>query len=477
MVDLSTAASVPYAPDGRFADLAACLTGRIHLPGTARYTELATPWNVAVPNTPVAVVEVHSAADVAATVVHARRAGLRVSAQATGHGAAAYAEPVLQISTTAMDEFSISSAGTVRCGPGVVWTQIIERAAPLGFAGLTGSAPGVGVVGFLTGGGVGPLARSYGLSADYVTAFDVVTGDGLLRRATTTENPDLFWGLRGGKGALGIVTGVEFDLVPATELLGGCLYFDGADVPAVLQAWRDWSVNLPEEANSSVAILRLPPLPMVPAPLAGTITVAVRFAWVGDVAEGRRVWAGMAGAGRQIFGGVDIMSHSDIGRIHNDPDDPMPAYESSILLQDLTAESVDAVLALAGPGSECPQVIVELRHLGGAISRAPQDACAFSHRSAACADHHRVGCTADRGRCSRSRGGAADRRGAVERRKLLAEFFRVDRTRRSGPQVRSGHPRPARDAVDNVRPGRRDGICRAGPGRGWHRGRCGPPGR
>jgi hypothetical protein len=383
MVDLSTAPPAVGITPKALAGFGASLNGDLHLPGTARYTELTTPWNVAVHNAPAAVVEAHDARDVVAAVALARTAGLQVSVQSTGHGASEYARPTLQISTTAMNELSISPDGVACCGPGVVWSQVIARAAPLGFAGLAGSAPDVGVVGFLTGGGLGPVARTYGVSADYVTALYVVTGDAQVRWVTCTENPDLFWGLRGGKGALGVVTGVEFDLVPLPKLLGGCLYFDGADAPAVLRAWREWTANLPEQTTSSIAIMRLPAMPAVPAPLADKTTVAVRFAWVGDPAEGRRVLADIACAGRQVFGGVATMPYADIGMIHNDPVDPMPVCESSTLLQHLSPETIDTLLQLTGPEAKCPQVIVELRHLGGAISRSQGGASAFSHRDAA----------------------------------------------------------------------------------------------
>ena len=116
-------------------------------------------------------------------------------------------------------------------GAGVKWLQVIEAAAPYGLAPLNGSSSDVGIVGYTTGGGVGPMARTYGIAADKVRAFDVVTGDGVLRRATPTENPDLFSALRGGKGAAGIVTAVEFDLVHLPTFYGGAIYFDGADAP------------------------------------------------------------------------------------------------------------------------------------------------------------------------------------------------------------------------------------------------------
>ncbi|UQX86885.1 FAD-binding oxidoreductase [Jatrophihabitans telluris] len=370
-------------PDAAIDSFATGIAGTVHLPGSPGYDSLALPWNVAVPNRPIAVVEADSAEDVVATVRHANEHGLRVSVQATGHGAVEYEERGLQVNTSALRELTISASGAVRAGAGLVWKDVIDAAAPLGFAALAGSAPGVGVVGFLTGGGIGPVARTYGVSADYVTAFDVVTGDGLLRRASATENPALFWGLRGGKGALGIVTAVEFDLVPLVTMLGGCLYFDGADAATVLQRWAKWTATLPEQATSSVAVIRLPALPGVPEALAGRVAVAVRFAWVGDPDEGRRVLAEIESAGPIIFGGVDVMPYSAVGMIHSDPVDPMPTYEAGTLLNSLTGEAVDTIVNLAGPDADCPQIIVELRHLGGAISREQGGPSAVSHREAA----------------------------------------------------------------------------------------------
>ncbi len=93
---------------------------------------------------------------------------------------------------------------------------------------------------FLTGGGIGPLVRTVGLSSDHVRAFELVTGAGEILRVTPEEHADLFWGLRGGKSTLGIVTAVEIDLLPIAEFYGGALYFDGADAAAVLHAWRAW---------------------------------------------------------------------------------------------------------------------------------------------------------------------------------------------------------------------------------------------
>ena len=122
-----------------------------------------------------------------------------------------------------------------------------------------------------TGGGIGPLVRSHGLSADYVRSFEVVTGEGVRQRASADECTDLFWGLRGGKGSLGIVTELELELLSLPVFHGGALYFAGVDAPRVLPIWEQACRALPDHTSSSAALLQLPPLPEVPEPLAGRI--------------------------------------------------------------------------------------------------------------------------------------------------------------------------------------------------------------
>ncbi|GAB2487031.1 FAD-binding oxidoreductase [Jatrophihabitans fulvus] len=341
----------------------------LHLPGTHSYDAAVAAWNVAVARRPVAVVDATCADDVVAAVRLARRCGLRVSVQATGHGAAGDLDGLLLVSTRRMTGLRIDpDTAIARVEAGVTWAAVLEAGAPHGLAGLAGSAPGVGVVGYTTGGGAGPLARTLGLASDRVRAFDVVTGDGELRRATPTENPELFWGLRGGKGLLGIVTALEFELLPIAEIYGGAVYFDGADAHAVLHAWAAWSTTLPREATTSVALLRLPALPGVPPPLAGRLTVAVRFAWTGDHARGAQVLAPVRAVAAPIVDTVAPMPYAALGVVHADPVDPMPTHEAHAMLGRLDAAAVDAILAAAGPQIDAPQIIVELRQLGGAVA-------------------------------------------------------------------------------------------------------------
>lgn len=371
-------------PGAALADLATRLTGRLAFPGEEGY-ELATPWNVAIVREPVAVVEAADAQDVVETVLACRAAGLRLSVQRTGHGATPYDHSdVVILHTGRLDRVEIDAGTQVaRLGGGVVFQQVLDAATPLGLAPVCGSTPTVGVAGFLTGGGIGPLSRTHGLSADHVRAFQVVTGDGRLLRAAPDEHPELFWGLRGGKGSLGIVTEIELGLIELPSFYGGALYFDAADAAAVFEAWRLWTQDLPEHANTSIAILQLPPLPHIPAPLAGRMSIAVRYTSVLTSPEAEALLAPMREVAEPILDGIGELPFSAIAAVHADPVDPMPATEGSLLLHEFTEETAAAFLAMLGPDSGSPQTVAEIRLLGGALGREGEHASAYSHRSAA----------------------------------------------------------------------------------------------
>ena len=355
----------------------------VALPGEPGY-ERCMPWNVAAAIMPAAVVLATTPEDVAGTVRFAAEHGFTVTVQSTGHGAVGIGDETILVQTSAMKHCEIDVLNrTARVGAGARWQDVIAAAAPHGLAPLCGSSPSVGVVGFLTGCGIGPLVRTVGLSSDHVRAFDVVIGSGQLLRVTPQENADLFWGLRGGKATLGIVTAVEIELPHIPEFYGGAVYFDGVDAAAVLHAWRNWSAGLPETVNTSIAIQQLPPLPGVPEPLAGRMTVAVRYTAVGDFAEAERLLAPMRAVATPLMDSVAVLPYAAIGAVHADPVDPMPVIEDQALLSELPVEAVDALLAVAGPGSGSPQVIVELRMLGGAFARPAAHRSAFCHRNAA----------------------------------------------------------------------------------------------
>ncbi len=369
-------------PEASFDALRAELTGSLHTPDDPRYDALVSPWNLAVPMRPAAVVAVRTAEDVVAAVRFAGARGLTAGVQATGHGAERSLAGHLLVLTTGLDEVTVHPEGWARVGAGVKWRRLVEAAAPHGLAGINGSTTDVSIVGYTTGGGVGPLARTYGINADRVRAFEVVTGDGVFRRVTPTEYPDLFFALRGGKGAAGIVTALEFDLVHLPTFYGGAVYVDGADAAAVVDRWRDWADALPEQGTTSFAVFQLPPLPEIPAPLAGRISLAIRFLWTGNPDEGARLLDEIRAVAPVILDDAGLRPYTEIDAVHADPVDPTPVIDPAILLDAFPAEAADRLLALTGPGSGSPQLLVEVRHLGGAYAREGAYPSAFSHRAA-----------------------------------------------------------------------------------------------
>jgi FAD/FMN-containing dehydrogenase len=363
-------------------DLRATVAGVVAGPGDPDYAR-AAPWNVSVPSQPCAVVFAVSPADVAATMRVAERHHLTVAVQATGHGALPIDSNTILVHTAELNGCVVDpDTRTARVGAGVRWQQVIDAAAPHGLAALAGSAPQVGVVGFLTGGGIGPLVRSVGLSSDHIRSFELVTGRGEILQVTPDNHAELFWGLRGGKGTLGIVTAVEIDLLPIAGFYGGAMYFDGSDAADVLRVWRDWSADLPEDANTSIALLQLPPMPGIPPQLAGKLTLSVRYASLAEPAVAEALFAPVRAAAAPLIDAVGPMPYAALGAIHSDPVDPLPTFERSTLLGELPDDAIAALLAFAGPESGSPQVVVELRLLGGAMSRPAAHRSAFCHRSA-----------------------------------------------------------------------------------------------
>jgi FAD/FMN-containing dehydrogenase len=367
-----------------FAELDALTIGTVAVPGDQAYDALVSPWNLAVPVRPAAVLAAFDAQDVVDAVQFAARHGLRVTPQATGHGPIAALTTELLVTTKELDEVTLHpEEGWARVGAGVKWLAVVEAAAPYGLAPLSGSITDVGIVGYTTGGGLGPMARTHGLAIDKVRAIEVVTGDGVLRRVTPTEHPELFFALRGGKGMLGIVTAIEFDLVQQPRFYGGSTWFDGADAPAVIEAWRAWSDELPEEGTTSFALFRLPEMEGVPPMLAGRLTLSVRFVWTGSAEDGERWFAAMRAAAPAILDDVAEKPYAAIDSVHTDPLDPTPAFEAADVLTDFPAEAAEALLALTGPDVASPQILVEVRQLGGAYARPGEHPSAFASRAAA----------------------------------------------------------------------------------------------
>jgi FAD/FMN-containing dehydrogenase len=235
---------------------------------------------------------------------------------------------------------------------------------------LSGSSPGVGVVGYTTGGGMGPLGRAHGWAADHVRAIELVSPDGALRHVDADTEADLFWAVRGAKHSFGIVTALTFGLVPVARLAGGALLFDVAAAGPLLHAWAGWTPTVGDGTTTGVAILRLPPLPSVPEPLRGRAVVALRVAHLGPVEEARALIAPLvAAAGAPIVDSLRDMPFSEVGTIASEPTDPVPSWDKGTLLRGLDDAAIDTITGMVGEGAPTPLAVVELRHAGGALGR------------------------------------------------------------------------------------------------------------
>jgi len=365
--------------------LSAAGVRRVVSPDDPAYPQLLAGFNTHLVHRPDVVVPAATEDEVRAVVTVASRTGTPVVAVGAGHGFGAAIEGGIAVTTAGLARVAVDAGTrTAVVGAGAVWSDVLEAASPFGLAPLAGSSPHVGVIGYLMGGGLGPVARTFGFSADHVRSFRVVTGLGEIVTASAVERPDLFWALRGGKGGLGIVTEVTIDLFPIATLHAGGFYFDGADAPAVLHRFVEWTADLPASVSSSLALLRLPPLPELPEPLRGRFVVHVRVAVVGATTPvASALVAPVAGAAVPLLDVFGEMPYSSLGMIHSDPQDPMPVVEGGHLLRVFDHAAADAILAAAGPRADAPLAAVELRLLGGAIATMPAVPNAVGGRDAA----------------------------------------------------------------------------------------------
>ncbi len=330
-------------------------------------------WNLAVDQRPAAVAIPESAQDVAAAVRFARDRGLRVAAQGTGHNAAPLGDlaGTVLIKTRAMRRVSIDPAARLaRAEAGVIWQEVADAAARYGLAGLAGSSPDVGVVGYTLGGGLSWLGRTYGLSASNVEAFELVTADGNLVRADAASEPDLFWALRGGGGSFGVVTAVELRLFPITEVYAGLLWYPIERASEVLHAWRELTQSgLPDPFTTTARLMNFPPIPEIPEQIRGRSFAVIDVIHLGAQAEADALVAPLR-AMRPVMDTIAAIPASALGHLHMDPEHPVPAKGDGKLLSSLPARAIDQLISLAGPGSGSPLLVAELRHLGGELRRA-----------------------------------------------------------------------------------------------------------
>ena len=349
-------------------------------PGDPAYADATRVFNLIGPATPACAVTARTVADIQAAIAHAKARGLGVRVHTTGHSAGAATpmtgalliRPVLADAEVEID----ASRRTARIPAGAPWSAVVQAAAPHGLAAPHGTSGTVGAVGYLLRGGVSLYGRKTGLAANHIRAIELVTADSRPRRVSSTEDPELFWALRGGGGGFGVVTAVEVDLFPVTALHAGAAFWSWADAEPVVRAWHRWTLTAPDEVSTSLRIMNLPDLPEIPPMLKGGPVVCVAGVALGDTptdaasarAHADELLAPLRAIAEPVLDTWQEGGPALVPEVHMDPDEPAAVVGDHMLLGELDPEAITELLRMTGEGSGSPLVASELRQLGGRMA-------------------------------------------------------------------------------------------------------------
>jgi FAD/FMN-containing dehydrogenase len=360
--------------------------GEIIRPSDAGYDEARTIWNAMIDKHPALIVRSTSSHDVIEAVNFARDNNLLLSVRGSGHNVAGMAvgDGSLMIDLSLMKDIHVDpGSGTARAQPGVVFGEMDEATQPFGLAAPGGIVSETGIAGLTLGGGFGWLTRKYGFTCDNLISAEVVTANGELLTANASENPDLFWGIRGGGGNFGIVTSFEYQLQPVgPEVLAGMAIYPLDAAGDVLRFFRDFTASTPDELAAMAVFLLAPPAPFLPQELHGKPVLAIIVCYVGDVEEGERVVQPLRDLGRQVFDGIMPKPFT----AHNSSlDAGQPTgkhyYWKSEYATEIADDAIEILVASAA-NMTSPYSRLAVFQLGGAVKRYDEQAMAVSHRNA-----------------------------------------------------------------------------------------------
>jgi FAD/FMN-containing dehydrogenase len=360
--------------------------GQVLMPDDPGYDDARRVFNGMVDRRPDRIMRCADTFDVITAVHTARELTMPLSVYGGGHGVtgSAVVEGGVCIDLRLMDQVTVDpEARTAKVAAGATWAQVDAATQAHGLAVTGGRVSTTGVGGLALGSGSGWLERRFGFTCDNLVSAKVVTAAGKLVLASERENPDLFWGLRGGGGNFGIVTEFTFSLHDLGPIVLGGMQLYPADMARdLVRFWRDFMVTAPDEVGTGLAFITAPPIDLVPEPVRGQPVIGLLVCYAGPVEEGQRVLAPLLEFGPPAVKAVQPMPYVAVQKLIDEGNPKgMRNYWSAGFLAELPDEAVDALVSVATqPVSPLAQVI--LVPGGGAIARVSEQATAFGQRSA-----------------------------------------------------------------------------------------------
>jgi FAD/FMN-containing dehydrogenase len=372
---LVDSSGTPIDPQ-RLQPLQAAFRGRLITSGDADYDAARRIWNASIDRHPGVIARCTGLADVMAAVRFAREHGLLAAVRGGGHnvGGRALCDGGMVIDLSAMKGIHVDpTTRRVRVQPGVTLGELDRETHVFGLAVPTGVVSKTGVAGLTLGGGVGWLARKYGLTCDNAISFDLVTADGEVLRASAEEHPDLFWALRGGGGNFGVVVSFEYRLHPVSMVLGGLVLHPRERAAELLRFYRDFTATMPDELAVYAALLATPD---------GQPACALAACYCGDTATGERVLAPLRAFGPPMADLIQPMPFPVMQTLLDAAcPDGSQNYWKSAFLRSLSDEAVDVIVEHANRATS-PLTAVLVEQYGGAMSRVGVEETAFAQRHA-----------------------------------------------------------------------------------------------
>ena len=350
------------------------LRGEVILRDSASYETARRVWNGNIDRRPALIVRCTGGADVQSAVNFARTHELLLSLRCGGHSAPGYGtnDGGMVIDMSLMKGIRVDAASrTVTAQGGVQWREFDHETQAFGLATTGGTVSNTGIAGLTLGGGLGWLMGKHGLSIDNLVSADVVTADGQFRTASATENPDLFWALRGGGGNFGAVTSLQYRLYPITETLSGLVIYPLDQGRDVMRFYREFCATLPDEAEAFAAMLTHDGQPVV----------AMALGYNGPLELGEKVLAPARQFGKPM---ADLVGPMPYGVRQTLIDDPLAKhglhrYWRSAFVDQLSDGLIDGMLEGAA-GFSSPLSLMGVFYVHGAAARVPANATAFSAR-------------------------------------------------------------------------------------------------